>query len=206
MSGQIYSETSISLDGFSAGPNDTPANGLGDNGESLHEWIYRLRAWRERHGMQGGETDADDALIEEFFAPIGAVVMGRRMFDHGFAPWGETPPFHAPVFVVTHRPQPPIIKLGGTTFHFVDDGLESAIRQAREAAGERDVNIAGGASVVQQALRAGMIDRMQIHIAPVLLGGGVRLFDDLGAYKSNMVVNRIVASPHVAHFLLERKK
>jgi len=197
---------SVSLDGFSAGPNDSPDNGLGDNGESLHEWVTRLRGWRERHGMEGGATDADNELIESYFSPIGAVVMGRRMFDHGLGPWGDTPPFHAPVFVLTHRPQPPIVKAGGTTFYFVNSGLESVIAQARAAAGERDVIIAGGASVAQQALRAGMIDRMQIHIAPVLLGGGVRFFDDQGAYKSEMVVNRIVASPLVAHFLLERKQ
>lgn len=205
MSAQVISQITMSLDGFVAGQNDSPANPMGDNGESIHEWIFRLQAWRERHGLEGGVDDDDSRLLDKLSEPAGAVVMGRRMFDHGFEPWGDTPPFHAPVFVVTHRPHAPIEKLGGTTFYFVTDGPLSALEQAKQAAAAtgRGVSVAGGANVLRQLLRAEKIDSLMVHVVPVLLGGGVRLFDDGGAYP-NLKQTEVTASPHAAHLSFER--
>src|SRR5215213_2544820 len=180
-------DISMSLDGFVAGPNQTLEEPLGAGGERLHEWAFAARAWRDAHGMEGGETNVDNEVVEEGLARVGATLMGRRMFSGGEGPWeddpnadawwGDEPPFHHPVFVITHHPREPVEKDGGTTFTFVTDGIESALEQARAAAGDRDVAVAGGADVVQQYLEAGLIDAMQLHVAPLLLGDGVRLFD-----------------------------
>jgi dihydrofolate reductase len=180
-------DISISLDGFVAGPNQTLDEPLGRGGELLHEWGFAARAWREAHGLEGGETNVDSEVVEEGIAGVGATVMGRRMFSGGDGPWendpnadawwGDDPPFHHPVFVLTHHEREPVTKEGGTTFTFVTDGIESALEQARAAAGEGDVAVAGGADVIQQYLSAGLVDEIQLHVAPVLLGGGVRLFD-----------------------------
>jgi len=177
----------MSIDGFIAGPNQTMEEPLGAGGEQLHEWAIAAQAWRQAHGMEGGETNADNEVVEKGLATVGATVMGRRMFSGGQGPWeddpnadawwGEEPPFHHPVFVLTHHEREPVPKQGGTTFTFVTDGIESALDQARAAAGDRDVAVAGGADVVQQYLAAGLFDEIQLHVAPVLLGGGVRLFD-----------------------------
>ena len=177
----------MSLDGFVAGPNRTMEEPLGVGGEQLHEWIIAARAWRESHGMEGGETNVDNEIVAEQLATRGATVMGRRMFSGGQGPWeddpnadawwGDEPPFHHPVFVLTHHEREPVAKQGGTTFTFVTDGIESALEQAREAADDKDVTVAGGADVVQQYLAAGLFDEIQLHVAPVLLGDGVRLFD-----------------------------
>jgi dihydrofolate reductase len=174
---KVTAEISVSLDGFVAGPNDSVDNGLGDRGEELHEWVTRLRSWREAHGYAGGDTGPDDERFTAAIEATGAIVMGRRMFDHGEGPWGEEPPFHKPVFVLTHRPREPLVKEGGTTFAFVTDGIESAVAQAREAAGGRDVAIAGGGEAIREAIEAGLLDELEVHLVPVLLGGGVRLFD-----------------------------
>jgi dihydrofolate reductase len=178
---------SMSLDGFVAGPNQTLEEPLGRGGEQLHEWAFSAQAWREAHGLEGGETNVDSEVIEAGLAGLGATVMGRRMFSGGAGPWeddpkadawwGDDPPFHHPVFVLTHHEREPVQKEGGTTFTFVTDGIESALEQARSAAGDEDVVVAGGADVAQQYLRAGLLDEIQLHVAPVLLGGGVRLFD-----------------------------
>jgi dihydrofolate reductase len=177
----------MSVDGFIAGPNRTMEEPLGAGGERLHDWAIAAQAWRESHGMEGGEANVDSEIVAEGLATRGATVMGRRMFSGGEGPWeddpnadawwGDEPPFHHPVFVLTHHEREPVEKQGGTTFTFVTDGIESALEQARAAAGDEDVTVAGGADVVQQYLAAGLFDEIQLHVAPVLLGDGVRLFD-----------------------------
>ena len=204
---ELKLDITMSLDGFVAGPNPTLEEPLGRDGERLHEWVVGLKAWREPHGLEGGEENADSEILAEGLAATGAVIMGRRMFSGGSGPWsedpkadgwwGDTPPFGVPVFIVTHHPREKVVKEGGTTFTFVTEGIESALEQAREAAGERDVAIAGGASIAQQYLRAGLMDEMQIHVAPLFLGGGVRLFDDLEDIELEQT--RVVHSPAVTH-------
>jgi dihydrofolate reductase len=195
----------MSLDGFVAGPNQTLEEPLGERGDTLHEWAVVLESWRTQHGLEGGEQNIDDEIIRESHERTGAFVMGRRMFSGGSGPWendpkangwwGDDPPFDGPVFVVTHHAREPLV-LGSTTFTFVD-GVEEAIRQAREAAGDRDVQISGGGSVAQQALNAGLLDELHIHVAPQVLGGGVRLFESADPGALELV--RAVESPHVAH-------
>jgi dihydrofolate reductase len=201
-------DISMSLDGFIAGPNQTLEQPLGEGGEQLHEWLVGLKTFRERHGTSGGEVNADDEIAAESFGAVGAQVMGRRMFSGGEGPWeddpnadgwwGDDPPFRMPVFVLTHHPRETVTKQGGTTYTFVTDGIESALEQAKSAAGDQDVQISGGASVVQQYLSAGLLDEFQIHVAPVLLGGGVRLFDELDG-PPKVELTRVIDSPAVTH-------
>ncbi|MGH3011142.1 MAG: dihydrofolate reductase family protein [Gaiellaceae bacterium] len=204
---QVRFEISMSLDGFVAGPNRTVDQPLGEGGEGLHEWATRLASWRESHGLPGGEKNADDEIMAESQRNIGAVVMGRGMFG-GDGPWGDDPwegwwgdepPFHGPVFVLTHHAREPLVKEGGTTFTFVTEGVEAAVEQALAAADGKDVLVAGGASVAQQALAAGLVDELRIHIAPVLLGDGVRLFDGLGPDSVRLEGVRAIHSPAVTH-------
>jgi dihydrofolate reductase len=205
----LVAEISMSLDGFVAGPNQTLEQPLGEGGEKLHEWAFGLATFRERHGLEGGEDNADSALVQESLDATGAVVMGRRMFSGGAGPWeddpnadgwwGDDPPFRVPVFVVTHHPRDTEVKQGGTSFTFVTGGIESALDQARAAAGEQDVALAGGASAVQQYLKAGLLDELQIHLAPVLLGDGVHLFGRLGIDPIQLEATSVVASPSVTH-------
>jgi dihydrofolate reductase len=200
--------TRLSLDGYVAGPNQSLEAPLGEGGELLHEWVFPLRTWRELHGQEGGETGTDDEVVAERSAAAGAVVMGRRMFSGGEGPWesdpradgwwGDDPPFRVPVFVLTHHPRETVVKEGGTTFAFVTDGIEPALEQAREAARDRDVALAGGASVAQQYLAAGLLDEIQVSVAPVLLGGGVRLFDHRDD-PVRLEPTRILSSPRVTH-------
>jgi dihydrofolate reductase len=198
-------DISVSLDGFVAGPNPTLEEPLGEGGEGLHEWVVAARAWREAHGLEGGESNVDNEVVEEALAGVGATVMGRRMFSGGEGPWeddpnadawwGDNPPFHHPVFILTHHAREPVTKQGGTTFTFVTDGIGAALDQAGEAAGDKDVAVAGGANVAQQYLQAGLLDQLQVHVAPVLLGGGVRLFgDSLGARRA-LECTRVIESP-----------
>ena len=204
--GKVVAEITMSLDGFVAGPNPSREDPLGEGGEELHEWVVGLKSWREAHGLEGGSTGPDDDLFRESMAGRAAYVMGRRMFSGGSGPWeddpvaegwwGEEPPFHGPVFVLTHHPRPPLEKTG-TTFTFVTDGIEAALEQARAAAGDDDVLVAGGADVIQQCARAGLLDELQLHVAPMLLGSGTRLFDDVGGLKVELV--RAVDSPAAAH-------
>jgi dihydrofolate reductase len=206
---RLTCDISMSLDGFIAGPNPTLERPLGDGGERLHEWIFGLASWRERHGQSGGTKDADSDVLEESISATGAVVMGRRMFSGGEGPWeqdpnadgwwGDDPPFRAPVFILTHHARETVTKQGGTTFTFVTDGIEAAVEQARAAAGDKDVAVAGGASVTQQYLQAGLLDELQIHLSPVLLGGGVRLLDDLGTDQAELECTRVIHSPAVTH-------
>ena len=183
----VFFDISTSLDGFVAGPEPSLEEPLGKNGEAMHEWAINAMAWRASHGYEGGETGADSDLVQATIDRAGAHIMGRNMFSGGFTDsweddprpngwWGDDPPFAKPVFVLTHLEREPLT-LGATTFTFVTDGPEAALRLAREAAGKRDVQISGGADTIRQYVRLGVVDEMQIHVAPVLLGGGVRLFD-----------------------------
>jgi dihydrofolate reductase len=204
---KVRVDISMSLDGFVAGPNQSLEDPLGIGGMQLHEWVIRLEAWRSAQGLPGGEVDVDSELVTESTGSSGAVVMGRRMYSGGSGPWendpnaggwwGDEPPFHTPVFVVTHHPRELREMQGGTTFAFVTDGVESAVEQARAVAGEQDVLVAGGGSVVQQCLAAGLLDEIQVHVAPVLLGSGVRLFED--ASPAGLELERVVDGPLATH-------
>jgi dihydrofolate reductase len=204
--GKLTLDISVSLDGFVAGPNQTLDEPLGENGELLHEWAIGVAKWREAHGMEGGETSVDNDVVEEGLRNVGATIMGRRMFSGGEGPWeedpnadawwGDNPPFHHPVFILTHHARDPVTKEGGTTFTFVTDGIEASLERAREAAGHRNVAVAGGADAVQQYLKAGLLDELQLHVVPVLLGGGVRLFEDhLASAPGELERTRVVESP-----------
>jgi dihydrofolate reductase len=206
---KLICDISISLDGFVAGPNPSLEEPLGEGGELLHEWAFAATSWRERHGLEGGEKNADSDVIEESLRATGAVVMGRKMFSGGEGQWeddprvdgwwGDDPPFHVPVFVLTHHARQAKVMQGGTSFNFVTDGIEAALEQARAAAEEKDVLLAGGASVVQQYLKAGLLDELQIHVAPMLLGGGTSLFDQLGIEPLGLEATRVIASPSATH-------
>ena len=206
---KVVAEISVSLDGYVAGPNPTLEDPLGEGGERLHEWVIRLKSWRDAHGLSGGEAGPDDELVDQAVRATGAVVMGRRMFSGGEGPWendpkadgwwGDEPPFHKPVFVLTHHSREPLVMEGGTTFIFVTEGLERAIEDARAAAAEKDVLVAGGASAIDQAISAGLVDELQLHLAPVLLGGGARLFDDVGPEPPRFELTKVIESPLVTH-------
>jgi dihydrofolate reductase len=198
-------QISISLDGYVAGPNQSLENPIGEGGLRLHEWVFPTAAWREQHGMSGGEHNADSEVVAELVTGVGAYIMGRNMFGGGSGPWdetwtgwwGENPPYHVPVFVLTHHPRPALPMQGGTTFHFVTGGIAAALAQAQAAAGDQDVCIAGGASTVRQYLGAGLLDELYLHIAPILLGAGERLLEDVGDPVLEPV--SVVASPAVTH-------
>jgi dihydrofolate reductase len=196
---KVTVDMSMSLDGYITGPNGGAGNPLDDGGERLHRWAYELASWRERQGIAGGRTNRDAEVVEESFANVGATVMDRRMFDEGEVPWGDEPPFRMLVFVLTHDAREKLVKGGGTTFTFVTDSIESALRQATAAAGDKDVRIAGGANTVQQFSRAGLLDELQIHLAPVFLGDGVRLFDHLGTEHIKLERTRVIESAGVTH-------
>jgi dihydrofolate reductase len=196
---------SVSLDGFVAGPNQSIEHPIGEGGMRLHEWVFATDSWREQHGLDGGERTADAEVVDEVVQGVGAYIMGRKMFGGGDGPWdetwtgwwGEDPPYHAPVFVLTHHPREALSMQGGTTFTFVTNGIESALAQARTAAGEKDVAIAGGASAVQQYLAAGMLDELYLHIVPIILGAGERLLKNIGNPVLEPV--KVIASPAVTH-------
>ncbi|HKT09493.1 MAG TPA: dihydrofolate reductase family protein [Gemmatimonadaceae bacterium] len=204
---------SMSLDGYVAGPQQSLENPLGIGGERLHDWAFELAAWRAPHGLTGGAVNESTAVMERRIANIGATVMGRNMFGGHPGPWksdnpwrgwwGEQPPFHHPVFVLTHHARPPLA-LQGTTFTFVTDGIESALDQARSAANGKDVSLAGGASAAQQYLDAGLVDEMDLTIAPILLGGGERLFDNVGDDLHGLSLVNVVGAPGVAHLTFVR--
>ena len=206
---RLRCEISMSLDGFVAGPNPSLEEPLGAGGDLLHEWAFAAASWRESHGLSGGEANADSEVLEESTGSTGAVVMGRRMFSGGQGPWepdpradgwwGDDPPFHVPVFVLTHHARETLAMEGGTSFNFVTHGIEAALEEARAAAGDKDVLLAGGASVVQQYLKAGLLNELQIHVAPVLLGDGTSLFDRLRIDAVGLETTRVIASPSVTH-------
>jgi len=202
---RVTCQISASLDGFVAGPNQSLENPLGEGGERLHEWAIATDAWRARHRREGGEHNADAEVVADVTQNVGAYIMGRKMFGGGDGPhdeswrgwWGEDPPFHVPVFVLTHHAREPLPMEGSTTFTFVTDGIESALEQARAAAGERDVQIAGGATAVQQYLAAGLLDQLYLHTVPVILGAGERLLDGVGDPALEIV--DVVNGPGATH-------
>jgi dihydrofolate reductase len=207
---KVVAEISISLDGYVAGPSPTLEEPLGKGGEQLHEWVVRLKTFKELHGMEGGgDVDEDEEVFAKYVHAQGAVVMGRKMFSGGEGPWendpkasgwwGDEPPFHKPVFVVTHHEREPLV-LGETTFTFVTDGVEAAVEQARAVVPpDRNVLVAGGADTIDQALAAGLVNELQLHVAPVLLGGGTRLFEGLGAQRPRLELAAVRESPYVSH-------
>ena len=201
----VTCQISVSVDGFVAGPNQSLDHPLGEGGTRLHDWAIATEAWQRQHGSGAGEPGVDSQVVEESVQGVGAYIMGRRMFGGGHGPWdetwtgwwGEDPPFHVPVFVLTHHAREPLAMQGGTTFTFVTDGIASALEQARTAAGDKDVAIAGGASAARQYLAAGILDELYLHIVPVVLGAGERLFEDVGDPTLEPV--KVVASPAVTH-------
>ena len=204
---KVKCQISISIDGFAAGPNQSLENPVGVGGERLHEWMFETAEWARMQSLPPRPETPDSAIVREIASDpnVGAYIMGRHMFDHRRGDWdeswrgwwGEDPPYHAPVFVLTHHKRDPIPMQGGTTFHFVTDGVESALERAREAAGAKDVQVAGGAHTIQQVLRAGALDELHLHIAPVILGSGERLLDGVGDVKLTPIA--VVASPNVTH-------
>jgi len=204
---KVRAHISISLDGYVAGPNQSQEDPLGEGGERLHDWLVVLKSWREQSGLEGGEENVSDGVVAEEKANVGAEIMGRGKFgpaargpwgdDPWRGWWGEDPPFHMPVFVLTHQEREPLI-LSDTTFTFVTDGIESALEQARAAAGNKDVFIGGGADVINQYLASGLVDELELHVAPILLGGGARLFDGVGP-NVRLETLRTVEAPGVAH-------
>jgi dihydrofolate reductase len=205
--GKVRVHISTSLDGYVAGPNQTQTEPLGEGGERLHDWLVELKAWREPQGLDGGEVNVSDAVVREEHANVGTEIMGRGKFgpasrgpwgDHPWQGWwGEDPPFRKPVFVLTHHQRDPLT-LSDTTFTFVTDGIEAALERAREAAGEQDVFIGGGAETINQYLAAGLVDELELHVVPMLLGGGARLFDGVGADLKLQLI-RVVEAPGVTH-------
>jgi dihydrofolate reductase len=205
--GKVRAHISVSLDGYVAGPNESQEEGLGEGGEQLHEWLFALKAWREPHGLEGGSDDASNAVMEDENANVGVEIMGRGKFgppsrgpwgdDPWQGWWGDTPPFHKPVFVLTHHARGPLT-LSDTTFTFVTDGIEAAMEQARQAAGDMDIVIGGGAKTINQYLAAGMVDELELHVVPIILGGGARLFDGVGP-GVKVALDRVVDAPGVTH-------
>lgn len=194
MMGKVYCAISMSLDGFVTGPNVRVGNGLGDNGERLHDWMFDAK------------TGADAKITEEEYATTGAVIIGKGMFDVGFEPWGDPPPFRMPVFIVTHEAREPLPMQGGTTYNFVNEGIEAAHRLARAAAGDKHVGVWGGADIIRQYLKAGLLDEIRIHIVPILLGGGIRLFEGLDAEGIELKKISAVDTPGATHFVFEVMK
>jgi dihydrofolate reductase len=205
---KVTAQMSVSLDGFYAGPRHEGGDGWLESAEAaafyrVTRWVINAMAWRERQGFAGGERDVNSDIMRETFESAGAYVMGRRMADGGEVPWGEEPPFRAPVFVVTHRPRQTLERKGGTSFTYVTDGLTSAVEQAKAAAGSKNVAVAGGGTLVRQVLAAGLLDELELHIVPVVLGTGMRLLDaDLGLGVKEgieLTPTRVVHTPDVTH-------
>ncbi len=205
---------SISLDGYGAGPDQSPENPLGVGGEELHEWMFPTRTFQRMQGKEGGTSGVDDELTRRGFENIGAWIMGRNMFAPSRGPWpgdgwkgwwGDNPPYHAPVFVLTHHPQAPIPMEGGTTFHFVTDGVDAALKRAVEAAGGRDVRIGGGVGTIRQYLTAGLIDEVHFAIAPILLGSGEHLLAGINASELGYQVAEHVPTAGATHVVLTKR-
>jgi dihydrofolate reductase len=206
--GKLTFDISVSLDGYVAGPDPTVEEPLGEGGMGLHEWFFGLDAWRRSHGEKGGERSVDSEVIEETMSRPGAILMGRKMYSGGSGPWeddpmangwwGDDPPFGVPVFVLTHHPRDPLEMRGGANFNYITEGPEGALERAREVAGERDVGIGGGASVIQQYLTAGEVEEFQLHVVPLMLGAGTRLFEGVEP-SEGYEIDRVIASPAVTH-------
>jgi dihydrofolate reductase len=211
---QLRFRIAISLDGYTAGPEQSVENPLGIGGTRLHEWVFPLAAWRKPHGLEGGKVNESTPVLEELLSNVGATIMGRNMFGGGPGSWdqddpwngwwGENPPFHHPVFVLTHHARPPLELEGGTSFTFVTEGIQSAYNQAERAANGRDVALAGGANVARQYLKAGMVDEMVLHLVPTLLGAGDRLFDGITDLKGLRPAHTVAAAD-VTHLKFARR-
>ena len=205
---ELKANMMMSLDGFSAALGQSAENPFGIGGMQLNDWLFPLRAFREMQGLEGGEVNASNPIVEAWFDNIGATVMGRNMFGGGPGPcgsdpwtgfWGEDPPYHHPVCVLAHHARAPVEMQGGTTFHFVTDGIESALDLAGDAAAGKDVSLGGGASTVQQYLAARLVDEILVSLVPVFLGSGTRLFDNLGADVSRPQQVEAIEAPGVTH-------
>jgi dihydrofolate reductase len=204
---KVRAHISVSIDGYVAGPNQTMEQPLGANGERLHDWVVELKQWREQAGMEGGVENVSSAVVADEYANVGAEIMGRGKFgppqrgawdgDRWQGWWGDEPPFHKPVFVLTHHPREPLT-LADTTFTFVTDGIEDALGRAREASGDKDVFIGGGANVINEYLAAGLLDELELHLVPIVLGGGARLFEGV-AQGVRLEPMRMVEAPGVTH-------
>ena len=203
----------VSLDGYSAGPDQDLQNPLGVRGLELMEWFFQTQAWRKMHGQSGGETGVDNDMAEQSFQGIGAWILGRNMFGPVRGPWpdeswkgwwGEEPPYHTPVFVLTHHPRPPLAMTGGTVFHFVTDGIHAALEQARAAAGAQDVRLGGGVATVREYLRAGLIDELHLVMRPVLLGAGEHLMRDIDLRALGYECAKSVAGERATHIFLRK--
>jgi dihydrofolate reductase len=205
---------SVSLDGFGAGPDQSRKEPLGIRGEELHEWIFPTKMFRQMGGKRGGTEGPDNDFAERSFENIGAWIMGRNMFGPIRGPWpddewkgwwGEKPPYHVPVYVLTHYEREPVRMNGGTTFHFVTDGIESALEKAMKAANGKDIRIGGGASTIRQFLQAGFIDKMHLAISPVFLGSGEHLFHGIDLPKLGLPQTPVPYGPKAAHIILKKK-
>jgi dihydrofolate reductase len=203
----------VSIDGFGAGPNQDPENPLGVRGPELMEWFFNTRFWQNMHQMDGGETGIDNEIAEQGFAGIGAWILGRNMFGPVRGPWpdeswkgwwGDEPPYHTPVFVLTHYPRASLKMAGGTTFHFVTDGIQEALQQAKKAAGGQDVRLGGGVSTVRQFLRAGLIDEMHLAIRPVLLGSGENLLKDIDLGALGYEIAKHIQGERAMHVFIRK--
>jgi len=204
----------LSLDGYGAGPDQSRENPLGVNGTNLHQWAFKTRTFRQMFGQEGGETGTDDEFAARSFENVGAWIMGRNMFGPVRGPWpdeswkgwwGSNPPYHVPVFVLSHHARAPIAMEGGTTFRFVTDGIESALRQARDAAGGKDIRIGGGVSTIQQYLRAGLIDEMHLVMSPIFLGAGESLFAGLDLPALGYACTDRVSTPGATHLMVTKR-
>jgi dihydrofolate reductase len=203
---KLRANIAISLDGYVAGPNQSKENPIGEGGGDLHNWMFPLKVWRESHGEEGGEVNPSSQIVEEWFDNVGAFIMGRNMFgpirgDWGDETWegwwGDDPPYHVPVFVLTHHEREPVVKDGGTAFHFVTEGIDSALERAGEVAGDKDVVVAGGAQAIRQYLTTRHLDELELNVVPQLLGAGERLLENVGDVKLEQL--RAVEAPGVAH-------
>ena len=204
----------VSIDGFGAGPDQDLHNPLGVRGPELMEWFFHTRFWRKMHGQDGGETGVDNRIAEQSFEGIGAWILGRNMFGPVRGPWpdeswkgwwGEEPPYHTPVFVLTHHPRATLQMAGGTQFHFVTEGIQAALQQARAAAGGRDVRLGGGAATIRQYLRAGLIDDLHLALSPVLLGTGEHLFHGIDLHALGYACEKCIAGERATHLFLRKR-
>src|SRR4051794_33341660 len=214
MSRVVVRSVGMSIDGYSAGPNQSLENPLGMHGPELMDWFFHTRAWREMHQQPGGDTGVDDEIAKQGFENMGAWILGRNMFGPVRGPWpdepwkgwwGDEPPYHVPTFVLTHHARSPLPMKGGTTFHFVTEGIESALAQARAAADGQDVRVGGGVATVREYLRAGLIDELHLAIRPVVLGAGENLWRDIDASALGYECTKHVAGERAMHAFLRRR-
>ncbi len=197
---KVFVSVGITLDGYIAGPNGGPQNPLGDEGLSIHNWMFKQKSFLSHLGLPGGETNnKDNDIIDGIFNRTGVTIIGKNMFVEGEANWPEEAPFRTPVYVLTHEVREPWVRKGGTTFYFVNDGIHSALAQAQKAAGDRDIRIGGGADTIRQYLHAGLVEEMELHISPMLLGEGVRLFDGVDKKAFGLDISDVTHSQLVTH-------